>query len=113
LLDDDDGEDGDVVVDDTSSDGLSLSLSISSGSVTGVTVREKESDSVGEEDTLLHRETLLVVTTSDSEDVSLPFISNGVSWDFLSHPLFHKDSGSSVIFQVDELLSAGGWVSDV
>lgn len=33
--------------------------------------------------TLFHWETLLVITTSDTEDVALPFISEMISWDFL------------------------------
>lgn len=57
LLDDDDREDGNVRVDDATSDRLPLSLAVSSGSVTRVTVSKEESDSVGEEDSLLHGET--------------------------------------------------------
>lgn len=76
LLDDDDREDGDVVSDDASSDRLSLPLSGSSGSVARVAVGEEELDSVREQDTLLHRESLLVVSTSDSEDVSLPLVTD-------------------------------------
>lgn len=57
LLDDDDREDGNVRVDDATSDRLPLSLAVSSGSVTRVTVSKEESDSVGEEDSLFHGET--------------------------------------------------------
>ena len=57
LLDDDDREDGNVGVDDAASDGLSLTLAISSGSVTRVTVGEEETGTLGEEDSLLHGET--------------------------------------------------------
>jgi hypothetical protein len=57
LLDDDDGQDGDVGVDDATSNRLSLSLTGSSGSVTRVTVGQEETSSVGKENTLLHGET--------------------------------------------------------
>lgn len=92
LLDDGDGKNGDVGVDDATSNRLSLSLTRSSSSVARVTVSEEESGSVGEEDTLLHGETLLVVTTGDSENVTLPLVSDGVSGDLLGHSLLHEDS---------------------
>ena len=57
LLDDDDREDGNVGVDDASTDRLALALAVSTGSVTRVTVGQQESDTVGKEDSLLHRET--------------------------------------------------------
>jgi hypothetical protein len=41
-----------------------------------VTVGKEESDSVGEEDTLLHGETLLVVSAGNSEDVALPLVTD-------------------------------------
>lgn len=79
LLDNDDREDGDVVADDASADRLALALTGAAGAVARVAVREKEADTVGEEDTLLHGETLLVVSTGDAEDVSLPLVSDPVS----------------------------------
>lgn len=68
---------------------------------------------MGKENTLLHGETLLVVTTGDPEDVSLPFVSDGVGGNLLGHPLLDEDSGPPVILEVDELLRAGGGVGDV
>ena len=38
---------------------------------------------MGEEDALLHWETLFVVAACDSEDVSFPFVAEGVAGDFL------------------------------
>ena len=32
---------------------------------------------------MLHWETLLVVPACDAEDVALPFVAEGVAWDFL------------------------------
>ena len=57
LLDDDDGEDGNVGVDDASTNGLALALAVTTGTVTRVAVREEKTDTVRQEDTLLHRET--------------------------------------------------------
>lgn len=47
---------------------------------------------MGEKDTLLHRETLLVVSTSDTEDVTLPFVTQRVTWNFLGHFLVVEDA---------------------
>lgn len=38
------------------------------------------------------RHTLLVVTSSDPEDVTLPLVTEGVSGDLLGHPLLHEDT---------------------
>ena len=43
-----------------------------------MSVGEEESNSVREKDTLLHGETLLVVSTGDSENVSLPLVTDAV-----------------------------------
>ena len=46
-------------------------------------VGEEEPHTVGEKDTLFHGETLLVVPAGDAEDVSLPFVAEGIARDFL------------------------------
>ena len=46
-------------------------------------VGEEEADARGEEDTLLHWETLFVVPACDAEDVAFPFVAEGVALDFL------------------------------
>ena len=88
LLDDDEREDSDVGADDASTHRLALALTGTTGAVAGVAVCEEELDTIGEEDTLLHGETLLVVATSDAEDVALPFVANGVTRNFLGDFLF-------------------------
>ena len=57
-----------------------------------MTVGEEETDTVGEEDTLLHGETLLVVAASNAEDVALPLIAEGVAGDLLGDPLVVEDT---------------------
>lgn len=79
LLDDDDGENGDIGVDDATTDGLALTFTGSTSSVARVTVSQEETGSLGEENTLLHWETLLVVTTGDAENVTLPLGTQGLS----------------------------------
>lgn len=83
LLDDNEGEDGDIGGDDAATDGLALALTGAAGAVARVAVGEEKADTVGNEDTLLHGETLLVVSTGDTEDVALPLVAQRVARDFL------------------------------
>jgi hypothetical protein len=57
-----------------------------------VALGEKKPDTVWEENTLLHWETLLVVATSYTENVSSPLVAKRVGWDFLRYLLVIKDS---------------------
>jgi len=75
LLHNDQTQHGDIRADDATPDGFALALTRAAGPIAGVAVGEKELDSVGEEDTLFHGESLLVVTACDTEDVSFPFVA--------------------------------------
>lgn len=55
-------------------------------------VGKEEADTVGNEHTLLHGETLLVVTTGDAEDVAGPFIAYRVGGDFLGDFVVKEDT---------------------
>jgi hypothetical protein len=83
LLDDDEGEDGNVGTDDAPTDGLALALAVATSAVARVSVGEKEADTVGKQDTLFHGESLLVVPSGDADDVALnssPIESASTSW---------------------------------
>ena len=90
LLDDGEGEDGEIGADDAAADGLAATLTVAAGPVAGVAVGEEESDTGGVHDTLLHRETLLVVAAGDAEDVALELVAEVVTGDFLAHLLSEK-----------------------
>lgn len=92
LLDDNKGEDGDVGADDAATDRLALALTGAAGAVARVTVGKEETDTVGEKDTLLHGETLLVVAASDTEDVALPLIAERVARNLLRDALLVEDT---------------------
>lgn len=92
LLDDDEGEDGDVGTDDAPTDGLALALTVATGTVARVTIGEEEADTLGKQDTLFHGEPLLVVPTGDADDVALEFIAYRVGLDFLGDFLVEKDA---------------------
>lgn len=85
LLDDGESKDGEIVADDAAADRLSLALTGAAGAVAGVAVGEEKADTVGGNDTLLHGETLLVVTAGDAEDVALPLITKRVGGDLSAH----------------------------
>ncbi len=102
LLDDHEGEDGDIGTDDAATNGLALALARAAGAVAGVAIREKETDTVGEKDTLLHRETLLVVAASDAEDVALPLIAERVSRHLLRDALVVEDTAKLQRSRLDE-----------
>lgn len=95
LLDDLEGQHSNIGADDATTDRLAAALAIASGSVAGVVLVEKESDTVWDEHALLHGEALLVVATGDAEDVALEFVSQWVTSDFLGHPLFVEDTAES------------------
>ena len=65
------------------------------------------------EDTLLHGETLFVVSSSNAKDISLPFISKRVGFYFSAHTLLVEDANFAFIFNVDQLLCPSGGVADV
>ena len=69
------------------SNGLSLSLSVSSDSVAAVAVTHENSGSASNKDTLFHGETILIVASGDLEDISLELITEIITTDFLSHSL--------------------------
>ena len=63
---------------------------ITSGSVTRLAFAEEESDTLVGQNTLLHGETLLVVSSGDSHNVALELVSESFSIDLLTHPLLVK-----------------------
>ena len=99
LLDDHEVEDSKIGTDDAATDGLALTLTSTTSAVARVTVGEEEADTVVGEDTLLHGETLLVVSSSNTENVTLPLIAELVSGNFLGDSLIqeHVESGFIII----------------
>jgi hypothetical protein len=113
LLDDDEGENGDIGANDASTNRFALTLTSAAGAVAGVAFGEEETDTVGKEDTLLHGETLLVVSTGDAEDVALVLVTERVSSDFVGHLLLKEGTVFSLIFNVNELLGPSRGVGDI
>lgn len=85
LLDNGEGKDGKVHADDAATDRLSLALTSAAGAVAGVAVGEEKTDTAGVQDTLLHGETLLVVSSGDAEDVALELVTDRVTRNLGAH----------------------------
>jgi len=99
LLDDGQGQDGQVGVDDASADGLALPLAGATLAVASVALLEEQSDTALGHDALLHGESLLVVASGDAEDVTLPLVTQGVGGDLGAHTLLVK--WTNLVFIVD------------
>ena len=113
LLNNNKGEDSNVVTNNATTDRLSLSLTSAAGAVARVTLGKEKLDTSGVENTLLHGETLLVVTTGNLEDVTLELVTERVTLDFLTHSLLVEDADLVFVIDFDELLSAVGGVGNV
>lgn len=113
LLDNGESEDRQIHADDAATDRLSLALTSAAGAVARVAVSEEEADTVGSKDTLLHGETLLVVSTSDAEDVALELVADRVTGNLSAHALLHEDGELARIVNLEELLAAVGRVGNV
>jgi hypothetical protein len=92
LLDNAESQDRQVHAHDATTDRLALAFSSSARSVAGMAFGEEKSDTSRMHNTLLHGETLLVVTTGDFEDISLKFVADGISRNFSTHSSVHEDS---------------------
>lgn len=92
-LHDGESEDGEVGSDDAAADRLALALTAAAGAVAGVAVGEEEADTGRVHDTLLHRETLLVVAAGDADDVALPLVAQAVGGDLSAHLSIARVSG--------------------
>jgi len=102
-------QDGNVVSDDASTDGLALALSGTSLSVGLVSLLAQKTDTGVGQDTLTHRETLFVISSTNAEDITLEFVTDGRSVNFLGHTAFIQGLETLFIIDFDDFLhpSAG------
>lgn len=90
----------DIGADDAAADGLPAALTGAAHTVARVALTEEEANTVGQQNTLLHRETLLVVTTTDAEDVAIPLVTERVDLDILGHALVVEAAPANVLVHV-------------
>jgi len=113
LLDNGKSQYGQVHGNNASANRLPLPLASSSRAVAAVALGQQQTHTRRVHDTLLHRETLLVIAAGDLEDVALEFVADAVARDFLTHAAVHEHAKLALIFDVNQLLRAVGRVGDV
>jgi len=113
LLDDTERNDSKIGSSDASTDGLSLSVTSSSGSESSSLFLEENASSSGNEDTLFHLESLFVISSSDSEDVTLVVGTKVLSVNFLTHSLVKEGTNVFLVINFNFLVSSGKGVGDV
>jgi len=111
---DDNGRDnGQIVVNNATSNSFSLSLTGSFAGITGLAFLHEKSDSVSAEDTLFHGETLFILTSGDSKDVAFEFFAEWVSGDFVGDSLFVEMLDFVFVIDFEAFLLACAWVSNI
>lgn len=112
-FDDDARDSGHIVVVDATSNGLPLSFTGSLRVITARSTLQQQSLSFRSQNTLFHRETLLVFTTSQSDDIAFPFVTKGVEGNFVGDSLLEDVFVSVFVVDFDTFLLAGSRVGDV
>jgi len=113
LLDDAESENREVHGNDAATNTLPLALSSATRAVAGVTLSKEKRHTGRVHNTLLHRETLLVVAAGDPEDVALELVTDAVARDLVAHTAVHEDAELALIIDFDQLLCAIVGVGDV
>jgi len=113
LLDNDQVQDGQLRRDNAAANGLALALTSLARAVARHAVVEQQADTRLSQNTLLHGETLLVVTTRDLEDVALELVTEIVTGDLSRDTLVVESAELAVIIDLDNLLAARRGVRDI
>lgn len=113
LLEDLEGNDAEIGSTDAASDGLSLPLTRSSGSVGLGSGFHEDFDTAVHHDTLFHGESLLVVTAGDSESVALEFFAKDDTVDIRAHSSVVEVAIDLIVINFSNNLLSSDWISDV
>lgn len=113
LLDNDTVESLNIGADNAAADRLPAALTSATDTEARVTLTEEKANTRRQENTLLHGETLLVVTTTDAEDVALPLVTEAVDLNILRHALVVEAAHKTLIHKLEGLLRARGRVGNV
>lgn len=103
LLDDDELHDGQVVTGDATANGLALAGTLAALTEGLHALGEEQADTLVGEDTLHHRETLLVIAARDTEDVALELFREDAAIHLGAHALVHERLDDTVRLLIDDL----------
>lgn len=112
LLDNNEVESGDFRRNDTATDSLALALTILAWAVAAHAVLKEKTDTAWGDNTLLHWEALLVIATTDAEDISFELIAKDTTIDVLTKALLIKAIKSCWVIDVNADLGTVIWVSE-
>jgi hypothetical protein len=113
LLGDAEEDGGDIGSDDAAADGLAGTLTNAHGLVASATLLEEDAGSAVNEDTLLHLETLLIVTAGNSEDVALELFTQDLAVNFLTHSSVEEGTDCLFIVNFKLFLATSGGVCNI
>merc|ERR1712176_208431 len=113
LFDNDQVKNGQIVVNDATTDGFSLTFTGSARSVAFLSFLQKKLHTTDSTNTLFHGESLFVVSSSDTENVAGPFSTEVVGCDFLSHSLVIEMLELLLIVNFKDFLTTRLGISDV
>ena len=111
LLHNDQGQDGKIRTDNATPHRFPLPLTVASWSIAGMSLRQQEPNTRRMHNPLLHWKSLLIVSSGDLKDVPLELVTNSVTLDLLTHTLVHENAETTLIVNIDKLLSAMGGIS--
>merc|ERR1719394_168931 len=109
----DNRNDGQVSIDNATTDRFAFTLTSTALTIARVSLGQEKTDTSLGEDTLFHGETLLVVSTGDTENVTSPFVTKGGSIDLLAHTLLVEGTNLNFIVDLEKLLAARSWICHV
>jgi len=110
LLDNDEVENAEVAVDHAAAHRFATTLSRATGPVAWMSETQQQTNAAVCQNTLHHRKALLVVASRNTHDIALPLVAEAISADLCRHALLVETSQLLVIVDVDQLLTASGWV---
>jgi len=107
-LDDDQVQDGDIGAEDAAADGLTAALAATTAPrvVANSSALQEEQDTASGEDSLGHRETILVGSTGDLQDVAIPSVGEDLALDLLAKAVV-EERGLTEALIIDLELLAG------
>jgi len=114
LLHDDAVEHGKIVGNDATTNSATTTDTITTTTTIADNAGLKEkTNTVVDEHTLLHGETVLIVTTSDTENVALELITKRRGINLITDAELHEDTELLLVIDIENLLTTGCWASDV
>jgi len=114
LLDNDAVDHRKIIGNDAATDSATATHTITvTTTIADSTGLKKKTNTVIDKNTLLHGETILIITTSDTKNVAFEFITKRRCIYFVTDTHFHENAEFLLIIKVEHLLTTCGRASDV